>query len=306
VAEPWPGKSRAVLITGCGSSTGLSSGTGQRAARMLHERGWDVYATGRSREGLAPLTEAGLNTRLLDVTDESSMLETVSEIEERHGSVGVLVNNAAYSLNGTFLDTPLSSVRHQFDTNLFGLVKLTQLVLPGMIAARSGRIVMMSSIFALFATAGRGYYEATKYALEAVSDSLRLEVDHLGIDVAVIEPSPIRGGFVPTSVTDLGLAEGSDPELYQEFWKYFVDWHGAYREVEHPRGRGRTAITADGAARVLVRAVEAPTPRIRYRIGVPVRVLSPMRSLIGERNWDRFVRAFFPTPAKALRVAERR
>jgi NAD(P)-dependent dehydrogenase (short-subunit alcohol dehydrogenase family) len=292
-----------VLITGCGSSTGLSSGTGQRAARLLHERGWEVYATGRSREGLAPLAEAGLNTRLLDVTDESSMLETVHEIEARHGAVGVLINNAAYSLNGTFLDTPLSSVRHQFDTNLFGPVRLTQLVLPGMIAHRSGRIIMMSSIFGLFATAGRGYYEATKFALEAVSDALRLEVGHLGIDVAIVEPSPIRGGFVPTSVTDLGLSDGSDPELYQQFWKYFVDWHGAYRETEHPRGRGRGAVTADSVARVLVGAVECGSPKIRYKIGFPVRVLSTMRGVIGERGWDTFVRAFFPTPAKALRAA---
>jgi len=291
-----------VLITGCGSSTGLSSGTGQLAARLLHERGWDVYATGRSREGLAPLAAAGVNTRLLDVTDEASMLETVREIEERHGSVGVLINNAAYSLNGTFLDTPLESVRQQFETNLFGLVRLTQIALPAMIARGSGRVIMMSSIFGLFATPGRGYYEATKFGLEAVSDALRLEVSHLGVDVSIIEPSPIRGGFVPTTVTDLQLSHEQDSQLYQQFWEYFVTWHGAYRETENPRGRGRMAITADAVARLLVEVTETGNPKIRYRIGVPVRLLGKMRSLIGERGWDVFVRQFFPTPVKALRA----
>ena len=293
----------AVLITGCGSSTGLSSGTGQRAARLLHERGWQVYATGRSRAGLAPLAEAGLQTRLLDVTDEDSMLETVREIESRHGSVGVLINNAAYSLNGTFVETPLDSVRQQFETNLFGLVRLSQLALPAMIAQGRGRVIMMSSIFGLFATPGRGFYQATKYGLEAVGDALRLEVGHLGIDVSIIEPSPIRGGFVPTTVDDLNLAEAGESPLYRPFWEYFVDWHEAYREIEHPRGRGRTAVTADAVARVIVRAVEADSPRIRYKIGIPVRVLSVMRALVGERGWEIFVKSFFPTPAKALRAA---
>lgn len=303
MADPQRDRSRAVLITGCGSSTGLSAGTGQRTARLLHERGWEVYATGRSREALAPLTEAGLHTRLLDVTDEASMLETVREIEARHGAVGVLINNAAYSLNGTFIDTPLNSVRHQFDTNLFGLIRLTQLVLPAMIARRSGRIIMMSSIFGLFATPGRGYYQASKFALEAVSDALRLEVSHLGIDVSVIEPSPIRGSFVPTFVTDSSLSDVADPELYRQFWKHFVDWHAPYREVDNPRGRGRTAVSVDDVARVLVGVVEAQHPKIRYQVGMPVRLLSTMRRLVGERAWDKFVRAFFPTPAKAPSTA---
>jgi short-subunit dehydrogenase len=171
---------------------------------------------------------------------------------------------------------------------------MTQLVLPGMRAQRSGRIVMMSSIFGLFATPGRGYYQATKHALEAVSDSLRQEVRPWGIDVTVIEPSPILGSFVPTTVGDLDLA--ADNDLYDEFWEHFVEWHGAYREVEHPTGRGRTSVRAGTVAKVIEKAVTARRPRIRYRIGIPVRLLKPQRAIFGVRACEVFLTKFFPQP----------
>jgi short-subunit dehydrogenase len=260
----------------------------------LKEQGWEVYGTGRDPATMTELAGHGIHTRRLDLTDHESMKAVVAEIEEAHGSVGLLINNAAYSLNGTMLETPLVSVRDQFETNFFGVVDQTRLVLPGMVAARSGRIVMMSSIFGLFGTAGRGFYEASKHALEGLSDALRLEVQNLGIQVTVIEPSPIRGGFVPNDVDDLELGERE--QVYDQFWDYFVRWHETYREVEHPRGRGRTAVTAEAVAHRVAVAAGARQPRIRYKIGGPVRLLSTMRATIGERNWDRFVRFFFPYP----------
>ena len=282
------------MITGCGSTTGLSSGTGRQIALLLKEQGWDVYGTGRDPAVMTELAERGIHTRRLDLTDHESMKAVVTEIEEAHGSVGLLINNAAYSLNGTMLETPLQSVRDQFETNFFGVVDLTRLVLPGMVAARSGRIVMMSSIFGLFGTAGRGFYEASKHALEGLSDALRLEVLNLGIQVVVIEPSPIRGGFVPNDVKDLQLGERE--QVYDGFWEHFVKWHETYREVEHPKGRGKTAVTAEAVSHRVALAAGASRPKIRYKIGGPVRLLSTMRATIGERNWDRFVRFFFPYP----------
>ncbi|TCO54404.1 SDR family NAD(P)-dependent oxidoreductase [Actinocrispum wychmicini] len=288
--------SRAVLLTGASSGTGQSSGTGKATALRLHRAGWPVYATGRNVEALHDLAEAGIQTMYLDVTDEQSMRVVVKRITGEHGSVGVLINNAAYSLNGTVGETPMDEVRRQFETNVFGLSRLTQLVLPGMRARGSGRVVMMSSIFGLFATPGRGYYQATKFALEAISDSLRNEVRKFGIKVVVVQPSPIRGGFVPTTVGDLAMTGGQEDGLYADFWRHFVDWHGAYREVDHPTGRGRTAVPAETVAKVIERAVTAPRPKIRYRVGVPVRLLPRQRALFGERAWDRFVRFFFPIP----------
>lgn len=286
--------SRAVLITGVHSQGGHSSGTGRATALRLHRAGWPVYATGRNLDGLKDLADEGITTMRLDVTDEESMVAVVDRITEEHGAVGVLINNAAYSLNGTIGETPLDQVRRQFDTNVFGLSRMTQLVLPGMREQRSGRIVMMSSIFGLFATPGRGYYQATKHALEAISDSLRQEVRPWGIKVAIIEPSPILGSFVPTTVGDLDL--DTDSDLYKEFWEYFVEWHGAYREVDHPKGRGRTAVRSGKVAEVIEKAITARNPRIRYRIGVPVRLLKPQRAIFGDRAWEVFLTKFFPQP----------
>ncbi|NED82973.1 SDR family NAD(P)-dependent oxidoreductase [Streptomyces sp. SID11233] len=288
--------SRAILLTGASSSTGRSSGTGKAVALRLHRAGWPVYATARQPEALAELEAEGIRVLQLDVNDEDSMTAVVDKITAEHGSVGTLINNAAYSLNGTIGETPMDEVRSQFETNIFGLCRLTQLVLPGMRAQGSGRVVMMSSIFGQFATPGRGYYQATKHALEAISDSLRLEVDTFGIKVVLVEPSPVLGGFVPMSVADLGMSGQERGGVYDDFWRYFVDWHGAYRETEKPSGRGRMAVRAETVAKVIEKAVTIDNPKIRYRIGMPSRLLPRMRWTIGDRMFERFVRAFFPIP----------
>ncbi|WP_432953495.1 SDR family NAD(P)-dependent oxidoreductase [Micromonospora haikouensis] len=289
-------QSRAILLTGASSGTGMSSGSGKATALRLHRAGWPVYATGRNVEALADLADEGITVLYLDVNDEESMAAAVKRITDEHGAVGTLINNAAYSLNGTIGETPMDEVRAQFETNVFGLCRLTQLVLPGMREQGGGRIIMMSSIFGMFATPGRGYYQATKHALEAISDSLRLEVAPFGIKVVVLQPAPILGGFVPDSVADLGMDTHDNPALYRDFWEHFVDWHQAYRLSDNPPLRGKIAVRAENVAKVLETAVSTPNPRIRYRLGMPPRLLPKMRAMIGERGWEKFVRAFFPIP----------
>jgi NAD(P)-dependent dehydrogenase (short-subunit alcohol dehydrogenase family) len=289
-------RSRAILLTGASSGTGMSSGTGRAAALRLHRAGWPVYATGRNLAALADLAAEGITVLHLDVNDEESMVAVVKRITDEHGGVGTLINNAAYSLNGTIGETPMDEVRAQFETNVFGLCRLTQLVLPGMREQGGGRIVIMSSIFGQFATPGRGYYQATKHALEAIGDSLRHEVRPFGIKVVLIEPSPILGGFVPDSVADLGMDSHENPALYKDFWNHFVDWHQAYRLSDKPPLRGRMAVRAEGVAKVIETAVTSPNPRIRYRLGVPSRLLPRMRWTIGDKLFEKFVRSFFPIP----------
>jgi NAD(P)-dependent dehydrogenase (short-subunit alcohol dehydrogenase family) len=293
-------RSRAILLTGASSGTGLSSGTGKATALRLHRAGWPVYATGRNIAALSDLADEGITVLHLDVNDEASMAAAIKRITEEHGAVGTLINNAAYSLNGTIGETPMDEVRAQFETNVFGLSRLTQLVLPGMREHGGGRIIIMSSIFGMFSTPGRGYYQATKFALEAIGDSLRHEVRPFGIEVVIIQPSPILGGFVPDSVADLGMDSHENPALYKDFWEYFVDWHQAYRLSDNPPLRGKIAVRAEGVAKVIERAVSSPKPRIRYRIGMPPRVLPRMRVIIGERGFEKFVQAFFPIPGKHL------
>jgi len=188
------GISRVVLITGC------SSGIGRTTAERLAEKGWTVYATARNVEAIAPLEARGCRLLPLDVTDEESMQRAVEEVERAEGAVGVLINNAGYSQSGAVEDVPMEKIRRQFETNVFGLVRMCQLVLPGMRRQGFGRLVNLSSMGGRLTFPGGGFYHATKYAVEAISDALRFEVRGFGVDVVVIEPGLIRTGFAETAV----------------------------------------------------------------------------------------------------------
>ncbi len=190
--------SKAVLITGC------SSGIGEATARRLAAGGWTVYATARRLEAIEHLKDAGCRTLALDVTDEASMRAAVDEVERAEGAVGVLVNNAGYSQGGAIEQVPLEAVRRQFETNVFGLIAITQMVLGGMRAQRWGKIVNIGSMGGRLTFPGGGLYHATKYSLEAISDALRFEVKGFGIDVVLIEPGLITTEFGATAVAKAG------------------------------------------------------------------------------------------------------
>src|ERR687889_197425 len=197
--------SKAVLITGC------SSGIGRATAERLAGVGWKVYATARQVEAIAPLEQRGCELLPLDVTDEDSMVSAVDEVERREGAVGVLVNNAGYSQSGAVEAVPMDKVRRQFETNVFGLVRMCQLVLPGMRRQGYGRIVNVSSMGGKLTFPGAGYYHASKHAIEALSDALRFEVEGFGVKVSVIEPGLIKTGFADTAVGSMDGPDGEDP-----------------------------------------------------------------------------------------------
>src|SRR5579864_1599751 len=198
-----PDRSEAVLITGC--STGIGHATALRLARG----GWTVYATARRAETLAELAAAGCKTLALDVTDEASMRAAVDQVESDCGAVGVLVNNAGYSQSGAIETVPLADVRRQFETNVFGLVRLTQLALPKMRAQRWGKIVNLGSMGGRLSFPGGGHYHATKHALEAISDALRFELRGFGIDVILLEPGLITTEFGETATAGMAAVESS-------------------------------------------------------------------------------------------------
>src|SRR3954468_24003689 len=203
--------SNSVLITGC------SSGIGHATAKRLAGKGLTVYATGRRPESIADLEESGCKTLALDVTDEASMKAAVEAVEAAEGAVGALVNNAGYSQSGAIESVPMERLRAQFETNVFGLVRMCQLVLPGMRRRGWGRIVNISSMGGRLTFPGGGAYHGTKYAVEALSDALRFEVRGFGIDVAVIEPGLIKTRFGETAVGSIDMTgeDGDDP--YAEF-----------------------------------------------------------------------------------------
>ena len=197
-------KSRPVLITGC------STGIGRATAERLADDGWNVYATARRPESIEDLEKRGCKTLALDVIDEGSMREAVEEVE-RDGEIGALINNAGYSQSGALETIPMESVRRQFETNVFGLIRMCQLVLPGMREAGSGRIVNISSMGGKLTFPGGGVYHATKHAVEALSDALRFEVAGFGIAVVVIEPGLIVTEFGETASASLGEVEEHGP-----------------------------------------------------------------------------------------------
>jgi NAD(P)-dependent dehydrogenase (short-subunit alcohol dehydrogenase family) len=280
--------SQAVLITGC------STGIGRATAERLAERGFTVYATARRVEAIADLEARGCRVLALDVTDEDSMQAAVGTVCAEHGAVGALVNNAGYSQSGAIEDVPLAEVRRQFETNVFGLVRMCQLVLPGMRAQHHGRIVNVSSMGANFTFPGGGFYHATKYAVEAISDALRFEVKGFGIDVVIVQPGIIRTGFAETATHAI---DDATPE------------HGPYERFNHAVAastqsayeRGPLAKLGGGpetVARTIERAIASRAPKSRYRVTPSARILTGPRALMTDGMWDRLMATQFPRPGE--------
>ena len=276
-------KSRPVLITGC------STGIGRATAERLADDGWNVHATARRPESIEDLAQRGCKINALDVTDEASMASAVEEVE-KDGPIGALVNNAGYSQSGAIETIPMSSVRKQFETNVFGLMRMCQLVLPGMRRAGSGRIVNLSSMGGKLTFPGGGVYHATKHAVEALSDALRFEVREFGVDVIVIEPGLIVTEFGETAAGSLAEVEEHGP--YAKFNSDVAKvTANAYTGSMARLGAGPEAVAAK-----ISKALTGSRPSTRYKVTPSARVVMGMRRLMTDRMWDRFVRSQYPPP----------
>ncbi len=277
-----------VLITGC------SSGIGAATAARLAKAGMTVYASARRSSTLAGLAELGCHTLDLDVTDDASMTAAVETVERAHGRVGALVNNAGYAEYGAVEDVPPERVRAQFETNVFGVTRLCQLVLPGMRAAGTGRIVNMSSMGGRLVFPLGGLYHGTKFAVEAISDALRFEVAPFGIAVIVVEPGLTRTGFGSTASRTLGASTPpSSP------------YHGLALALEAQMNRSFAAPVAtrpETVAATVHRALTARRPRPRYVVTPAAKAMVHTRRLLGTRVWDAILRRQFrAAPASQLR-----
>lgn len=279
-------RSRAVLVTGC--STGIGKATAARLARA----GWTVYATARKAEALDDLKAIGCRTLALDVDDEESMQAAVHEVEEAHGAVGVLINNAGYSQSGAVESVPLPKVRAQFETNVFGLVRMCQLVLPAMRRQGWGRIVNMGSMGGKLTFPGGGIYHATKYAVEALSDALRFEVRGFGVDVVLIQPGLIRSQFSATVGAAIDAVQ-ADAGPYREFnaavAKASTD---AYQKGLSAKLGGEP----ERVAATIEKVLRSARPKARYAVTPSARLMMTQRALMSDRMWDRFLRGNFPSP----------
>jgi NAD(P)-dependent dehydrogenase (short-subunit alcohol dehydrogenase family) len=275
--------SRAILITGC------STGIGRACATLLAGAGHTVYATARRLESIRDLEAKGCRLLALDVTDEDSMRAAVDSVVAAEGAVGALVNNAGYSQNGAVESVPMDDVRRQFETNVFGLVRMSQLVLPGMREQGFGRIVNMSSMGGNFVFPGGGMYHATKYAVEAISDALRFEVKGFGVGVTVIQPGTIRTEFAATVGKELPDGDGPYADFNAEVATTTKE---AYEKGPMKLLGG----DADAVARAVQKAITAKRAPIRLRVTPSAKVLVTGRRLMTDGMWDRFVATQFSRP----------
>jgi NAD(P)-dependent dehydrogenase (short-subunit alcohol dehydrogenase family) len=279
------GRSNAVLITGC------SSGIGRATAEHLAARGHRVYASARRLEAIADLEARGCRTVALDVTDEDSMRAAVESVERAERAIGVLVNNAGYSQSGAVESVRLDDIRAQFETNVFGLIRMCQLVLPGMRGQRGGRIVNVSSMGGKLTFPGGGIYHATKYAVEAISDALRFEVKGFGVDVVVIEPGLIRTNYARAAVDALDAGTAGDT-TYAEFNRAVAaSTVGSYEGSLARLGGGPETV-----AHAIEKAITARRPRARYPVTPSARLFMGQRRLLPDRAWDGLLASRFQRP----------
>lgn len=280
-------KSKPVLITGC------STGIGKASAQRLAKAGWKVVATARKPETLSDLSAIGCQTLALDVADDASMSYAVETISNEHGSVGALINNAGYSQSGAVESVPLDQARAQFETNVFGLARLSQLVLPGMREAGSGRILNISSMGGKLVIPGGGWYHATKYAVEALSDAMRFEVAPFGVDVVIIEPGAIKTEFGETAVKAIGQTDDSGPygAFNSKMGQATLD---AYEKGPLKLLGGQP----DDVAKVIEKALKARKPKPRYKVTASAHMFVGTRRMMSDRMWDRFIGAQIPKPGR--------
>lgn len=267
---------RSILITGC------SSGIGLDAARGLKARGWRVFATCRQEADCERLRGEGLESFRLDYADEASIAAAVAETLQRTGgTLDVLFNNGAFACPGAVEDLPRGALREIFETNLFGYHDLTRRFIPVMRAQGHGRIVNCSSVLGLVGATWRGAYVATKFALEGLSDVLRIEMRGTGIDIILIEPGPIA----------TKIRENAVPHF--EKW---VDWENSARREQYVTLRGRLygvktkkdafELGPEAVTAKLIHAVEAKRPKARYYVTTPTYLMGFLRRILSTRALD--------------------
>ncbi|MCG8570922.1 MAG: oxidoreductase [Spirochaetes bacterium] len=258
--------------------TGASSGMGKESALKLIQEGHIVYGAARRVEKMQPLAEAGGKVVKMDVTDEDSMVMGVTQIIKEQGRIDVLVNNAGYAIYGAVEDTSMSDARRQFDVNLFGLARLTQLVLPHMRKQQAGKIINITSMGGKIYTPLGAWYHATKHALEGWSDCLRIELKQFNIDVVVVEPGAIATEFGDVMLNPLLERSGQGP--YRKMAQTMADMTRASYQKKN------AASPPAVISQVISKAIKAKKPKTRYAAGKMAKSMMFMRKWLGDRVFD--------------------
>jgi NAD(P)-dependent dehydrogenase (short-subunit alcohol dehydrogenase family) len=270
--------------------TGASSGIGAAIARQLIVDGYRVFAGARRVERMGDLTAAGAVALSLDVTDDASMTAAIDAIRADSGRLDVLVNNAGYGSYGSLEEVPIEEGRRQFDVNVFGLARLTQLALPMMRAQRSGTVVNITSIGGKIYEPFGSWYHASKFAVEGMSDCLRMELAPLGINVIVIEPGAIKTEWTEISRLNLLQHSGNGP---------YAPYAAAHAAMLGNADTSNLASAPEVVAKTVSRALKTHRPRTRYATGGGARTAVFLRAILPDRWFDAMLRRFLRAPARA-------
>jgi NAD(P)-dependent dehydrogenase (short-subunit alcohol dehydrogenase family) len=258
--------------------TGASAGIGEATAILLQVAGYTVYAAARRVDRMKHLKKEGIQILKLDVSEEESMQTAVSTILQREGQIDVLINNAGYGSYGAMEDVPIEEARYQFEVNIFGLARLTQLVLPHMRSRRQGKIINVSSIGGSFGEPHGVWYHASKYAVEGLSDSLRMELKQFNIDVVIIKPGAINTEW-------MGIARDN---LLQ------VSKNTAYAGLAQKHAEVYSKLNGKGShpnviAKAILKACKARKPKTRYIVGDKACLIMGMRKILSDKMFDRMM-----------------
>jgi len=261
--------------------TGASSGMGKDTARRLLQLGHTVYVAARRVDQMQDLQALGALPLKMDITRDEDIVAAVQQITAGHGGVDILVNNAGFGLFGAVEDLPLDQARYQFEVNLFGMARLTQLLLPAMRAKGAGKIINLSSMGGRIYTPLGAWYHATKHAVEGWSDCLRLELAPFGINVVVVEPGVIATGFGDVMIEPLLKHSGEGA--------YRVMAQAVARATRESYARPETLSPPSVVVDAIARAVQARRPATRYVAGKFARLLMFVRKWFGDRAYDRLI-----------------
>jgi short-subunit dehydrogenase len=258
--------------------TGASAGMGKETAKLLLQNGYTVYGAARRLDKMEDLKSLGLKPIQMDVSEDGSMVKGIEEIIKAEGRIDVLINNAGFGSYGALEDVPMNDARYQMEVNVFGLARLTQLVLPYMRAQQSGKIVNVTSIGGKIANPLGGWYHASKFAVEALSDALRMEVKPFGIDVIVIEPGGIKTEWADIAGNNLKKVSGNTA------YKPLADKIETLFNKFGPKGSPASVIST-----LILKAITVKHPKTRYHAGYMAGIILFMRKILSDKQFDSMI-----------------
>lgn len=259
--------------------TGATGGIGKATALLFLEKGWQVIATGRNKKSLEELSSKSAICHKLDVSDRNSVLELKSFLENKNFKIDVLINNAGYGQFGTIEETPINFAVKQFETNVFGLASITQVVIPFLRNSGDGRIINVSSIAGKVSMPGGGWYAASKHAVEAISDAMRWELSKFNIKVAIIEPGPIKTDFA----ANVNKSIVYNPE--GPYGNLIVNLTGSTKSIKGG--------TVENCARIIYKAAVSKCPKNRYLVTKEAKLINIIIKILPPKLFDKMIIKFF-------------